>query len=67
MTVNSLISRLNKLVKENSDLGESEIVFNLPTNHDEGALYVAEYNSDTDMWDEEAYVGLPEFVKGPMG
>ena len=67
MTVQSLIDKLETLVEENPDLMHSEIVFHLPTNSIDGELAVAEYNEDTDEWDKEAYIGFPEFVKGPMG
>ena len=67
MTVQNLIDKLETLVKENPDLMNGEIVFHLPTNSIDGELCVAEYNEDTDEWENEAYIGLPEFVKGPMG
>ena len=67
MTVQNLIDKLESIVKENPDLMSGEIVFHLPTNAIDGELCVAEYNEDTDEWDNEAYIGFPEFVKGQMG
>lgn len=67
MTVQKLIDKLETLVKENPDLIHSDVVFHLPTNSNDGELCVAEYNEDTDEWENEAYIGLPEFVKGQMG
>lgn len=55
MTVQNLIDKLETLVKENPDLMHSEIVFHLPTNAIDGELAT------------EAFIGFPEFVKGPMG
>lgn len=66
MTVKELIAKLTKLTNENPDLAESYVVFHLPTNASEGELCVAEYDSDNDTWENEAYIGLPDFVKGPM-
>ena len=67
MTVQSLIDKLDALVAKNPDLMHGEIVFHLPTNSVNGELCVAEYNEDADKWGQEAFIGFPEFVKGPMG
>ena len=67
MTVQSLIDKLETLVKENPDLMRSEIVFHLPTNSVDGELAVAKYNENADAWYTDAFIGFPEFVKGPMG
>ena len=67
MTVQNLIDKLESLVKENPDLMCSEIVFHLPTNAIDGELAVAKYNENAGVWYTDAFIGFPEFVKGPMG
>ena len=66
MTVQSFIDKLEELVAKNPSLMTDEIVFHLPTNAIDGELCIAEYDPDTDVWKNKAYLGFPEFGKGPM-